>query len=280
MIKNKFIGITFFYISIVFFSKAQIQPHAYTIDVKYEMTYQPDSTDSSNKKSEFMTLLIGKNQSLFCATQYLVMDSAIKAENVKGNKFGPPMSFFMQYGTKNNLVIFKDATNLFVYDCILRFVSSDIVTYEEPKNQFNWKVLADTLTIGGVLCQKAETTFGNRNWEAWFAPSIPISDGPYKFNGLPGLILRVYDKKKYWYFDIASLQNINKNLKVNFNGHEPMPIKDKEIFFARRRYSMDNRFLLEKQSGSVFSNEVSFRRQYEDEAKRDNNWIELYRPKK
>jgi GLPGLI family protein len=41
---------------------------------------------------------------------------------------------------------------------------------------------------------------------AWFALDIPISDGPWKFCGLPGLIMEVYDKGEQQYFCINGLQ--------------------------------------------------------------------------
>jgi GLPGLI family protein len=208
------------------------------------------------------------------------MDSAVTAENQKGNKFGPSMAFFQQNGTKYFQTIFKDDVNLIVSDYVLRFVSTkNVVTYKESKNQFDWKISTDTLSIGGIICQKAETFFGNRKWEAWFAPSIPISEGPYKFNGLPGLIIRVHDQKQHWNFDLASIHNINKNLQIN-KYKKTLPIKDKETFFERRKYYTENRFLLMKQNGWTFSDEVSSRKEYEEYAIKDNNWIELYRPKR
>lgn len=41
-------------------------------------------------------------------------------------------------------------------------------------------------------------------WTAWFTTELPISDGPYKFHGLPGLILKIYDKTNTYSFDIIS----------------------------------------------------------------------------
>ena len=171
---------------------AQQQPHHYDIEAIYKKTWQPDSTDVKSSKSEFMTLLIGNEQSVFCATQYLVMDSAIAAELKRGNKLGPSFAFFEAQGTRNNLVVFKNKDRIIVYDQIAKFIPT-IFQYVEKKPLFDWKITGDTETVAGVHCQKASTVFGNRTWEAWFAPSIPVSDGPYKFYGLPGLIVKIND---------------------------------------------------------------------------------------
>ena len=260
---------------------SQQQPYHYQLEVKYKMTSQPDSTDKQSIKDEFMTLLIGKAQSVFCATQYLVMDSAITAELTKGNSLGPSMGFFQANGTHNSLVVFKDTSTIITSEPASRFISpATVYKYTEPKSQFDWRILEDTISVGGILCQKATVNFGGRKWFAWFASSIPISEGPYKFNGLPGLILKVNDAQQYWNFDLASIKNINKSLKINFKNKTPQQIKNKEEFLSKKKYSRDNRFQLMKLNGGYkFSDPVYFMKQYEKDAKKDNNWIELYKGK-
>lgn len=258
---------------------AQHQPYNYSLEVIYKMSFQPDSTDSKSIKEEFATLLIGKQQSLFCATQYLVMDSAISSESSKGNKWGPPMSFFVANGTHNSLVIFKTANDIITFDNPCRFVTSDIFSTKELRSAIVWKILNDTMNIGGINCQRAEANFGNRKWIAWFAPSIPVSDGPYKFGGLPGLILRINDFQHYWNFDLASIKQVDKTIKISFWNKIPITLKSKKDFFETKKYMRDNRFQLQELSGDKFSNPAVFKKKFEEQAKKDNNWIELYNGK-
>lgn len=264
----------------IFSLQAQTSTYHCKVEVIYQMTSQPDSTNASRRNTEFMSLLIGENQSIFCATQFLVMDSAIRSEHNKGNKMGPSMAFFQASGTHNHSIIFKDTTHIVTSDVILRYISINRVKYTESKNLFKWEITSDTTSIGGISCQKALTNFGGREWEAWFAPSIPISEGPYKFNGLPGLILQISDTKNFWRFDLASIKKIDKTITFSFDLDKAINIKDKKTFFSKRRNAMDNRFLLMKQKGMTFSDEAAMQKGYEAEAKADNNWIELYNPKK
>ena len=70
---------------------------------------------------------------------------------------------------------------------------------------FQWQILSDTKLIGTFKCQKAETDFRGRHYTAWFAPEIPINNGPWKLQGLPGLILEAADSKGYVRFQFVSL---------------------------------------------------------------------------
>lgn len=74
----------------------------------------------------------------------------------------------------------------------------------ENKEKIQWYELTDTLQpiqwiltgetkeILGLPCQKALGDFKGLRYAAWFTTKVPVSDGPWKFNGLPGLILEVY----------------------------------------------------------------------------------------
>ncbi|ATN04110.1 hypothetical protein CRN76_01050 [Chryseobacterium indologenes] len=84
---------------------------------------------------------------------------------------------------------------------------------EEPKQQWN---ITDSVKISNNLrIQKATTRFGGRNWIAWFTKDIPMTYGPYKFNGLPGLIMELYDTKKNYYFKVIKSEKIADDYQRN-----------------------------------------------------------------
>ncbi len=64
--------------------------------------------------------------------------------------------------------------------------------YSEPIPEFEWTLTDETEEIMGYPCNKATTTWRGREWTAWYS-DIPINAGPWKFQGLPGLILKVED---------------------------------------------------------------------------------------
>ncbi len=54
-----------------------------------------------------------------------------------------------------------------------------------------WNLTKDTASILDEKCLAAETFFRGRKYTAYYAPRYNSSDGPWKFGGLPGLILSV-----------------------------------------------------------------------------------------
>ena len=63
--------------------------------------------------------------------------------------------------------------------------------YTEPLEEQTWVITADsTATVLGYECIMAKSDYHGRKWTAWFATDIPLSFGPWKFRGLPGLILK------------------------------------------------------------------------------------------
>ncbi|MCM1356113.1 MAG: GLPGLI family protein [Staphylococcus sp.] len=86
--------------------------------------------------------------------------------------------------------------------------------YEEPIPDFGWKLIGGMDTVCGYTCRKAECDFRGRKWTAWYS-EIPQDNGPWKFQGLPGLILRVEDSTKEHVFEAVHVRKSCKNIGYN-----------------------------------------------------------------
>jgi GLPGLI family protein len=97
------------------------------------------------------------------------------------------------------------------------FRSKSVYRYKEtyPLN-FNWQLSNEQKRILSYSCQKATCTFRGRNYTAWFAPEIPIKEGPYKFGGLPGLILQMNDDSCQYTFTCIGIQKAKPNTPIKF----------------------------------------------------------------
>lgn len=78
--------------------------------------------------------------------------------------------------------------------------SPNFMSYEEELGAMEWTMEEGSETVCGYLCSKATTTYGGRDWTVWYAPDIPSTAGPWKFNGLPGLILAAKDSESLFEF--------------------------------------------------------------------------------
>jgi GLPGLI family protein len=163
----------------------------------YELKYKPH-TDSTKIDSIIYYLDTDKSQSLFRSKMFRKSDSLLV-------KRGYPNGFDTEFNNKQ-LYVKKDTKS----NTILKYVFIPIAysTFAiEINDKLNWKILPEKLKIGTYLCQKAETSYGGRTWSAWFTSEISISDGPYIFSGLPGLIIKINDEKLDYEFDLVQIKN-------------------------------------------------------------------------
>lgn len=91
--------------------------------------------------------------------------------------------------------------------------------YEETIEKPEWIIIDKDTLIAGYNCQKAQAHFRGRTWDAWFTPDIPISDGPWKLCGLPGLILYAKDAKEDFLFKCIEIKKGN-NETINLPKHK------------------------------------------------------------
>lgn len=80
------------------------------------------------------------------------------------------------------------------------------VEYDEVIPKFEWTVGTRQREICGYVCYSATTIFRGRSWTAWFCPDIPIATGPWKFNGLPGVILAVTDSRSHYDWECVAIK--------------------------------------------------------------------------
>ncbi|KFF12735.1 hypothetical protein IW15_08035 [Chryseobacterium soli] len=194
----------------------------------YEYSFKMDSLHKENVEKEIMNLDITKEGSNFYSALLITRDSLFKAEIEKG-KASQSVVFDMRKikRAKVNFRISKSYPNLEnIYHTSLN--ASNVALKENHK--INWTIFPETKIIEGFKVQKATTTFGGRNWIAWFTNDIQIQDGPYKFCGLPGLILNIGDEKGDHVFNLIGSKKLNDEPLL-------MDSKMKEIFLTNEKFN-------------------------------------------
>ena len=102
----------------------------------------------------------------------------------------------------------------------------------QTEDPVDWKLSTDTKIVGNYNLQKATTTFGGRNWIAWFNTEINLNEGPYKFRGLPGLIFEIADDQNRFSFNLVKSYQLKSTYDTSeflesFAGQKAIPITEK-----------------------------------------------------
>lgn len=166
--------------------------------------YSKIITDASNEKNLERNILFFDHA-----------NSVFFGNNYKGDMkaFDSLMSDQAQMNT-SNFIIQSFADNNFLVSS--RSFTREPICAIDHFDHFRWVIQKnETKEILGYTCQKATGEFRGRHYTAWFTSEIPVSAGPYKFRGLPGLILEIYDDRNLFVFKAQTLI-VNKPLEYQF----------------------------------------------------------------
>lgn len=113
----------------------------------------------------------------------------------------PPLEVFKNHPIGNNTIVHRSSNH-----------PEPIFIYKDSLD-IHWEFLSERKQVAGYDCQEATAFFRGRTWYAWFTNQIPVADGPWKFHGLPGLIMEIYDDQNHFRLTCVGL------------AHEKVPIK-------------------------------------------------------
>ncbi|MCK9399139.1 MAG: GLPGLI family protein [Bacteroidales bacterium] len=243
-----------------------LEPAEYV--VTYSLKYQEDSLNPNFIRQDNMLLFLGKNISQFLSNNSYVFENDMKKIATESQlqeylNQRPPMPHLVYRIYKNfpkGKISFTD------------YVSPNHLKYEENLDLFKWQLDNDTTTINGYKAQKATCDFGGRSWVAWFSPEIPSNDGPYVFNGLPGLIITVYDTRNHYVFELVSIEKPSNELMIKYAERQYIETT-KQGFFKAKDAHRDNILSWAKNRGFSDEEQQSAVRMMAE----DNNPIELKR---
>lgn len=170
------------------------KPDTAWLMVHYKFNYVRDTTNRAHPYTENMALLVGKSASAYKSYDGLVADQQFKkayAEAAASSPDGHPMINRRGAGSPTQYYQYPGEQKLFTKENLI------INTYliEGPMPAIDWTISGDTASFGGLHCQKAAGHFRGRDYIVWFCPDLPVHAGPWKLNGLPGVIVDAHDTK-------------------------------------------------------------------------------------
>lgn len=213
------------------FCQEQKEKSISELEVHYEYSFTRDTTniDPSHRSKEMMVLDFNPNSSIYYSQQYaaareVVRKATIAAQtsaNVEIRAADLP-KYRISYS------IYRSGSQIYYTGNISR----DFFTFESGYLKWNTDY-KETKTILGYQCNKATTNFNNRIFTAWYTKDIPISEGPYRFKGLTGLILEISDEKKYHSFVAMGIEKKQVEIKPLSKG---IPVTREQYLMKREEF--------------------------------------------
>ena len=221
------------------------------VRIKYKMVYVKDVENIDKKTENTMMLQIGNELSKYFDYNRFLADSLY---NVLAEKKTPRSEVTTQVYSQSYrslpLRVFKNYPKGKI--TTVDRVPFDTYTFEEEMESPDWALERDTLIVCGYTCKKATTTYFGRNYTAWYAPEIPISEGPWKFFGLPGLILKVEDDREHYSFECIAIEKPTWGSTIYTGTSKPFGIT-KERFYKLLKEFNDNPAAMVEGTGLVLS---------------------------
>lgn len=177
------------------------------LKVAYELKIVKDTTKRLSIAKDLMSLQIGKKATKFYSENIYQNDSI--CTKLSKERIDLPVNEYAYQGYE--IFNLKDRSIMNITNRLP--FSTDVYLYEEKIPDIKWHVSNEEDSVLGYNCHKAETEFRGRKYTAWFTTEIPIDGGPWKFGGLPGLILKVQDTDKQYVFECVGL--VRKEEPIN-----------------------------------------------------------------
>lgn len=213
-------------------------------EIRYEVKIIPDANNDSSNYEDIQVLQIGKNVTKTFSYPSYQIDSAATEWLKQGKDTYPSKPFSVTtYEIYKKININKIDFIDIIYD--------EVFLYEEETPRINWQIHHVKKDILDHSCQKATAEFRGREYVAWFALDIPISDGPYKFTGLPGLILEIHDTQEHYNYKCIGIKSLNPMLPITRRDWRLITTITRENYNSLYRQFCDDPLWLVHQQGAT-----------------------------
>ena len=190
-------------------AKKILEPAQYIITYTYR--FARDANYPDDKKTGMTILQVGKRYNRFSDYYELQFDS-ICDELSRGKMTVIEASPLMMAALKKNVftegILIDKLKNKGTIQRTAGLLTQKY-QYEEDLPKLEWEILKGDTIIAGYQCNKAKTKLFGRDYIAWYSTDVSMPYGPYKFNGLPGLVFYISDTQGHFEFTLDGLQKAN-----------------------------------------------------------------------
>jgi GLPGLI family protein len=194
--------------------------------VKYKMTTLFDGLKNYDAKLTF-----SEQKSCFEYKLSIKDTATIEREDENGN-------IKLTIPNKNQQTIFINYKDKKITE--LKSLKSEYLV-EDTLSVPKWNITDEIKNVNNYQCQKATTFFKGREYEVWYAIEYPTIFGPWKLNGLPGLIIFAQDKKSEVFFEAIEIKKTDENTCQMDNSIKHISKNDFDLIIKNRQKDLEER---------------------------------------
>lgn len=170
------------------------------LTITYRIKYKATEKDDSLSYDDLMDLQLGRKYNAFFSRNLRDLDiqntkelkTTMQFQTVPENYVG--FDLLINHGDSTTIV-----TNRIPY-------TSQVIEYTENTPIQSWEYIPeDTATVMGYHCHVAKCNYGGREWKVYYTNDIALPYGPWKLNGVKGLILKAEDNEHNFVFEAEGL---------------------------------------------------------------------------
>lgn len=225
---EKYSIVLILFIIMVTYSNAAITDQPVVIDTtflkcEYKTNYYTDTIamDNGTQMHDEFILQVGKRVSKYYSKRtdaYERMQSDPRKKEAYDKELSLLVDKAISNGGRLDKMPFARYGSLIIYNnypankrTIQDAIFLDYYKFEDDNLPQKWTIIVDSMqTILGYECKKAVCSYRGRNYEAWYSIDLAVNAGPWKFSGLPGLIMSVRDTAGHYTFEITGIENIKE----------------------------------------------------------------------
>ncbi|NHN26344.1 GLPGLI family protein [Flavobacterium jejuense] len=215
----------------------------------YEVTY---NTELPTTKNGYLYISNDQKKTIYY-TENINKNNESKEENIDvALKFESGKKQFNYFDYQKDTLITRDD------------ILKESVLIKEMIPDLYWNLLDETITTNNVVLNKATCYFRGRNYIAYYSTNIPIKAGPWKFQGLPGVIYTISDETKRYNWVLKKIESTEYNFSSEMSNTEAEIISIKE--YAKRKFSsqdLDEKIISRLPRGVKIVDQKTFRTGFE-----------------
>lgn len=195
------------------------------LNIFYKLSFVSNKENVDNKTNTLCLLQVGESFVKFSEYNTLKKDSLFQKYSKEGYVGGKEVNEMLKLKEFWGLVILKNKIEGKI--TFQKSIAKYNYEYQEDVSDLKWNLKNGVKNILGYRCKEATIQYKGRNYTAWYSPDFSVSEGPFIFGGLPGIILEISDAKNEYVFSAIAVKKTTTNIYLRDDNYILKVSRDK-----------------------------------------------------